>query len=169
MEPGRLQNEGHVNTADARKTDLLEAGRWSAGVAALGYVEPAEYGCTMCRRGPTRYFRFLTVDEHVWYAGSGFAGHLCLHCSIGMGRAYQVQTVARPWRSLLALPIAALMMISNAITLRAGRAPLLPPQPGHPTADRILAGVPVWRRPVFLGATALAVGVMVAVAPGIVM
>ena len=123
-------SRGHRRRLENR---LAEAGRWSAGVAALGYVEPAEYGCAICRRGPTRYFRFLTVDERVWYVGSGFAGHLCWHCSIGMGRAYQVQTVARPWRSLLALPIAALMMISNAITLRAGRAPLRPPEPNHPS------------------------------------
>lgn len=157
-----------VDTADAWTTDLLEAGRWSAGVAQLGYVEPVEYGCAICRRGPTRYFRFLTVHEHVWHARSGFAGHLCFHCSLGMGRAYQVQTVIRPWRSLLALPLAALMVISNAITLRAGRAPLPPPQPSHATADQILAGVPVWRRPVFLGSAALGVAVALTVAPGIV-
>ena len=158
-----------MDIEDAWQTDLPETGRWTDGISTLGYVEPAEYGCSICRRGPTRYFRFLTVDERVWYAGSGFAGHLCFHCSLGMGRAYQVQTLVRPWRSLLALPIAAMMMISNAITLRAGRAPLRPPEPSHPDADSILAGVPVWRRPAFLGTTALAAGVIVALAPSLVM
>jgi hypothetical protein len=86
-----------------------------------------------------------------------------------MGRAFQVQTMVRPWRSILALPMAALMMISNAITLRAGRAPLAHPEPGNPAADRILAGVPVWQRPAFLGAAVLSAGVIVAIAPGLVL
>jgi hypothetical protein len=158
-----------LDIEDAWRTDLPEAGRWTDGISALGYVEPAEYGCDICRRGPTRYFRFLTVDERVWYVGGGFAGHLCRHCSLGMGRAYQVQTLVRPWRTILALPIAALMMVSNAITLRAGRAPLRPPEPNNPAADRILAGVPVWQRPVFLGAGALALAVIATLAPRLVL
>ena len=170
MSQGDDQLECDMASSETWTIEVPETGRWAEGVTLLGAIDgDDEYGCDICKRGPTGYFKYLTVHRSIWYASSGFVGYLCRHCSLGMARAFQVQTLMRGWRSVLALPLAALMMIANAITLRAGRAQLPHPEPAHEAADEVLEGAPLVHRPVFLGMVMITAAAALTVAPSLVL
>lgn len=154
---------------DIWQPEIPEPQRWAEGIGALGYVDgDGEYGCGICRRGPAQHFRFLTVGDHLWYATGGYTGILCRPCALGMGRVHQVKTLFGAMRFPLALPMAVLMLIHNAIVLRAGRSTLPAPEPVHEVADRIFEGERIWRRPAFLGGVAALTGLLLALAPSVI-